>query len=76
MRFLKGGKGDGTLTHNTLDIELGPRELIVLAVDGLDIDIPAHRAFEEPGQTQTSGTAKMTVEGGMEIRCEKMYFVQ
>ncbi|HIG30639.1 MAG TPA: hypothetical protein EYQ50_23705 [Verrucomicrobiales bacterium] len=37
-------------------------------MDGLRIDIPAHRVFREPGSAQKRGTAKVAVAGDMEVR--------
>ena len=68
VRFLKGGKRQVQLSNNAIEINLGPRELVVLAVDGLRIDIPAHRVFREPGPAQKRGTAKVAVDGDMEVR--------
>jgi hypothetical protein len=68
VRFLSGRKREIKMSNNATEIDLGPRELVVLAVDGLSIEIPAHRKFREPGPAQKNGTATVEVDRDMEVR--------
>lgn len=67
-RILTGKGGELPLIGNAAQITVAPRGLVVLAVDGLEIDVPAHRIYPQPKPSDQPGFVKTTGEGGIEVR--------
>ncbi len=67
-RFLAGGEGELRLRENAAGITLPARGMVVLAVDGLDIEIAAHQDHPAPGQSEFPGFITIPVDDEMEIR--------
>ena len=67
-RILTGKGGELPLVGNAAKITVAPRGLVVLAVDGLEIDVPAHRIYPQPKPSAYPGFVKTTGEGGIEVR--------
>ena len=63
LRVLAGDKGRIPLAGSQADIAVPPRGLTVLAVDGLDISIPAHRKHAKPEATQQPGIISIDQDG-------------
>jgi hypothetical protein len=67
-RYLAGGTGGVTLVKNAVEIEVPARGLVVLAVDGLNIKVPAHQKHPEPKPSPQPGMATVPVGKAMEVR--------
>jgi hypothetical protein len=66
-RLLTGGDAI-PLSDNTARVTLEPRGLKVLMVDGLRIDVPAHRTFPAPKPPKIPGTLKADTGSGFDLR--------
>jgi hypothetical protein len=67
-RYLAGGTGEVTLAKNAVEIEVPARGLVVLAVDGLSIKVPAHQKYPEPKSSPHPGWVAAQVDDTMEVR--------
>ena len=67
-RYLAGGSGEVSLVNSAIEIEVPARGLVVLAVDGLDIKVPAHQKHPEPKPSPQPGLVKMPVDKAMDVK--------
>lgn len=67
-RKMGEGGGEIALTENATTVQLEPRGWTVLAVDGLSIDIPAHRIPAAPKPSAEPGSVTVEVAPDMKVR--------
>ena len=67
-RNLVAGNSEIALTDNSTTVQLDPRGWTVLAVDGLSIDIPAHRIPPPPKPSAEPGSITVEIEKDMNLR--------
>jgi len=65
---VSGEGGELALKNNAGNITIAPRGLLVLQVDGLDIDVPSHHIQPEPGSGKFPGFVKTAIGKDMEMR--------
>jgi hypothetical protein len=67
-RVLSAGGGEIPIVGNAAKVVVAPRGLVVLAVDGLEIDVPAHRLEPAPAPAANPGFVKVTGPNKTEVR--------
>ncbi len=67
-RLSSGGGREIPLRDRTAVIELPPRGLAALRVDGLRIDVPTHRELPEPGERTAPGFVEVAIKGAPGFR--------
>jgi hypothetical protein len=67
MKVISGESKEIMLSKNKGEVTLAPRGIMVLEVDGLDIDIAAHRSYALPEKCTYQGTAKTMIGKDMEV---------
>jgi len=68
MKVISGESKEIMLSNNKGDVTLAPRGIVVLEVDGLNIDVVAHRSYALPEKSTYQGTAKTEIGKDLEIR--------
>jgi hypothetical protein len=68
LRLANGQSREVTLTNNVAEVQLGARELAVLTIDGLQIDVPAHRQYPEPAKAAQPDFITAKSSNGVEVR--------
>jgi hypothetical protein len=67
-RFLAGGEGNLDLTNYSAELVIPPLGQVVLAVDGLDIEVPSQRQWPKPELSAHPGQISVPVVEGREIQ--------
>jgi hypothetical protein len=67
-RYLAGGTGEVTLVENALELEVPARGLVVLALDGLGIQVPSQREHPAAKPSAQPGQVTVPVDKMMELR--------
>lgn len=67
-RVLHGQGEEVRLHRNAARVTVGPRDFVVLQLNGLDIDIAAHRLHPAPAPSIYSGSVSVAIDETMEVR--------
>ena len=67
-KIITGGKGKILLSNNRANVKIPARGMMVLAIENLDIHVPAHQVYPEPAPSDHPGFIKVKCDKSMEIR--------